>query len=435
MRRRKGTKPTASAHERLAFIEGLRGIAALYVVLTHFVSMIDPSHLDGKQSQAPEWLQKIFPFFWYGHIAVAAFIVLSGYCLQTSLFGGRDGRIHKYGKFYARRAKRILPPYYATLICSVLVSIYITQKQTTMPFTQYVPVTQENVLAHVFMIHNLSADWMYKLNGVLWSIAIEWQLYLLFPLLVWMLFKLGRFLYVALLSAAAVAALILLPDTIRYYVWYVPLFALGMAASHLAYRPNLRAGILPRLSAYTFVLAIAGLVYSCSVEANAKPGAMIPVTDTCIGVAIASLVYLGTVAPWTPFTKLFAWKPIASLGFFSYSLYLMHHPIEQILYVNRPVWANGYEMGCLYLMVVCLPIILLTCYLFSLLFELPFMATKKSRVPTQKELGSPVALPLVTNFEVAQTERAIRTEALVQATLASAEKVPNAPAPMPAAGA
>src|SRR5207253_7690819 len=100
MRRRAGRRPSNNMHERLAFIEGLRGIAALYVVFTHFGSMIDPSHLSGTKSTAPEWLQTLIHPFWYGHLAVAAFIVLSGYCLQTSLFGGRDGRIHKYGKFY-----------------------------------------------------------------------------------------------------------------------------------------------------------------------------------------------------------------------------------------------------------------------------------------------------------------------------------------------
>lgn len=421
MRRRAGRRTSNSLHERLAFIEGLRGIAALYVVLTHFGSMIDPSHLDGRPSTAPAWLQAIIHPFWYGHLAVAAFIVLSGYCLQTSLFGGRDGRIHKYGKFYARRAKRILPPYYATLVFSVLVSIYITSKQPGMPFTQYVPVTNENVLSHVFMVQNFSPDWMYKLNGVLWSISIEWQLYLLFPVLVALMFKVGRFFYIALTSAVAVALLLLVPVTMSLFVWYLPLFALGMAASHLAYRPNLRVGIVPRLAAWTFVLALAGCVYSCYLEGGIHFNYR-PLCDACIGLAIASLVYLGTVAPWTPFTKLFAWQPIAGLGFFSYSLYLMHHPILQILYVNRPAWVEGPELGAAYLMVFCLPVILLTCYLFSRIFELPFMATRKSRVPTQRELGSPVALPLVSGMAVVHTDKAIRADALVQATLAVAEK-------------
>src|SRR5512140_3551673 len=145
MRRRAGRRSSNTMHERLAFIEGLRGVAALYVVLTHFNSMVDPSHLDGSKSTTPTWLQPFLQPFIYGHLAVAAFIVLSGYCLQTSLFGGRDGRIHDYGKFFARRAKRILPPYYATLIFSIIVTIYLTSKQTVMPFTIYYPVTQENV--------------------------------------------------------------------------------------------------------------------------------------------------------------------------------------------------------------------------------------------------------------------------------------------------
>lgn len=422
--RRAGRRSSSSVHERLAFIEGLRGIAALYVVLTHFKSMADWSHLDGSKSTAPSWMQPLLHPFNYGHIAVAAFIVLSGYCLQTSLFGGRDGRIHKYGKFYARRARRILPPYYATLIFSVIVSIAITEKQPGMPFSQYVPVTTENVLAHVFMIHNFNVDWMYKLNGVLWSIAIEWQLYLLFPLLVALMFKVGRFAYVAITAAIAVLLLLYVPVALKLYVWYVPLFALGMAAAHLAYRPNLRVGTVPRLAAYVLVVAMIALAYACKIEAISKPGQMLPVTDACIGVAIAALVYLGTVAPWTPFTKLFAWKPIAGLGFFSYSFYLMHHPILQILYVHRPDWVQGTELLLAYEMLVCLPVILVSCYVFSRLFELPFMATKKSRAPTQRELGTPVALPL-RSMSVVHTEKGARAEALVHATLSSAEKAPT----------
>ncbi len=421
MRRRPGRYASGTNHERLPFIEGLRGIAALYVVLTHFGSMIDPSHLEGKKSGAPDWMQSILHPLWYGHLAVAAFIVLSGYCLQASLFGGKDGRIHQFKKFYARRARRILPPYYAALGLSVLVAMYVTSKQSAMPFSQYVPVTRENVLAHVFMVHNFRPDWMYKLNGVLWSIGIEWQLYILFPILVFLMFKVGRFFYLAITSLAAITLLILVPETLKLYVWYIPLFALGMAAAHLAYRPNLRVGIVPRLSAWVFVLASAACGYACYLEGGIKPG-LLPICDAFVGLAVAALVYLGTVAPWTPFTKLFAWKPIAGLGFFSYSLYLMHHPIEQVLYVYRPAWIQGPELGGLYLMVFCLPVILLTCYTFSRIFEMPFMATKKSRQPTPREIGAPISLPLVSGMAVVQTEKAIRAEALAQATLANVER-------------
>ncbi|HTQ08839.1 MAG TPA: acyltransferase [Fimbriimonadaceae bacterium] len=423
MRRRAGRRASSSPHERLAFIEGLRGVAALYVVFTHFGSMIDPSHLAGTRSKVPDWMQSILHPLWYGHLAVAAFIVLSGYCLQTSLFGGKDGRIHNFGKFYARRARRILPPYYATLVISVIVSIYITSKHPVMPFSQYIPVTKTNVLAHVFMAQNFQPDWMYKLNGVLWSISIEWQLYLLFPVLVWLLFKVGRFAHVIITSLVAIALLLLIPEAIKLYVWYIPLFALGMAASHLAYRPNARVGILPRLSAYVFVIAAAACGYACYLEGGVHPG-MLPICDAWIGLAVAALVYLGTVAPWTPFTKLFAWKPIADLGFFSYSLYLMHHPILQVLYFYRPAWIQGPEMLAVYMVVACLPIILVTCYTFSRLFEMPFMATKKSRAPSQREMGTPVALPLVSGMAIVQTEKAVRAEALAQSTLAAAEKAP-----------
>lgn len=421
MRRTAARKRPGSNPDKLAFIEGLRGIAALYVVFTHFGSMIDPSHLAGTRSSAPAWLQALIHPFWYGHLAVAAFIVLSGYCLQTSLFGSGSGRIKSLKKFFKRRARRILPPYYAALALSIVVAVTVTSKQAGMPFSQYVPVTRGNIAAHALMVHNLSADWMYKLNGVLWSIAIEWQLYLVFPLLVLLLFRVGRFAYVGLTSILAALVLWQVDEAAKFYVWYLPLFALGMAASHLAYRPNVRVGIVPRLAAWVFVGASAACVAAC-INPIVDKHLIIPVRDAFVGIAVASLVYLGTVAPWTPFTKLFAWQPIASLGFFSYSLYLMHHPILQVLYVYRPSWIDGPVSGGVYMLAVCLPIILVACYLFSRIFEVPFMAAKRSRVATL-EIGAPVALPLVSGLAVVHTERAARAEALAHATIANAERV------------
>jgi peptidoglycan/LPS O-acetylase OafA/YrhL len=81
------------------------------------------------------------------------------------------------------------------------------------------------------MVHNLNGDWMYKINGVMWSIAIEWQLYLIFPLLVALMFRVGRTGYLALTTAVALLVLWQVPDSTKFYVWYLPLFGLGMAAS------------------------------------------------------------------------------------------------------------------------------------------------------------------------------------------------------------
>jgi peptidoglycan/LPS O-acetylase OafA/YrhL len=388
MRRR--AAPENPTLVRLPFLEGLRGLAALYVVLSHICSMADPSRLASKPSQAPEWLQALMAPFQFGHLAVAAFIVLSGFCLQLSLFSNADGRPGPLKKWFARRAKRILPPYYGALAFSIVVALTVTAKQTGYPFQVYLPVTTENVLAHVFLIHNFSLDWMYKINGVLWSIAIEAQLYLLFPLLVASVFKVGR--WPTLLVSVAAAAMILLwvPNAPKLYPWYLPLFVLGMISAHVAYRPNLRTGTRPWISA---VVTVAGFVAAGYASSLGQP---LYVCDSLLGVGVAALCYLLTVTEEGWICKSLAYRPMVGLGAFSYSLYLMHHPIQQVVYAHRPSGVEGPEPLFWYLLLFGLPVILIGTWLFSLVFEKPFVTRRPAQKESLRNGLVPVELPLKT---------------------------------------
>lgn len=389
MRRRAPNRVAILPTERLELVEGMRGVAALYVVLSHFVNIVDPRLLEGK-STSPVWLQNLMGPFTHGHLAVAAFIVLSGFCLQISLLNGKDGRIHDLKRFFQRRAWRILPAYYACLALSVGVCIWVTQYQKGLPFTQYVPVKNDNLLAHIFMVHNLSPDWMYKINGVLWSIAIEAQLYLIFPLFVLLLFRFGRIGLIGVSSLFAFFTLSLFPVATKLYPWFVPLFCVGMAAAHFAYRPNLQVGIQPRLASVIFWVSLLGMSLTASMKS------LIP-SDIFIGIAVACLVYLGAVAPWLRLPGTFGWRPLIKLGAFSYSLYLMHHPILQVLFVNKPSWAKNDAMEMLFCLLIGLPIILLGTWLFSLAFERPFIAKKAGKRQTDRaDEYTPIGLPLRT---------------------------------------
>jgi len=387
MRLRAGKRSAHQITERLELVEGMRGVAAFYVVLSHFVNIVDPRLLEGK-STSPQWLQSLMAPFTHGHLAVAAFIVLSGFCLQLSLFNGKDGRIHDLKRFFQRRAWRILPAYYACLVVSVFVCIWVTQFQKGLPYSQYVPVTRENLVAHVLMVHNLSPDWMYKINGVLWSIAIEAQLYLVFPVFVWLLFKVGRVGMVGLGTLLAFGALTIFPVATKLYPWYMPLFCVGMVAAHFAYRPNLRVGVQPRLASVMFWLFVVGIGFTAGLKS------LIP-SDVLVGLAVACLVYLGAVAPWLRLPGTFGWRPLIKLGAFSYSLYLMHHPILQALFVHKPQWIKGDPMEMAYCLAVALPVILLGTWLFSLAFERPFIAKKAGKRHSDRiESYTPVGLPL-----------------------------------------
>jgi len=376
--------------DRLQFVEGMRGFAALFVVLSHFRSMVAPGSLNSKaNAHLQPWFKALLAPFDHSHLAVAAFIVLSGFCLQVSLFNRRDGRISDLKRFFVRRAWRILPPYYACLGLSIFVAVFLTSKQHGMPFDQYVPVTWGNVLSHVFLVHNFSPDSMYKINGVLWSIALEVQLYVAFPLLVAALFRFGRVGLLALTSGLALACLALFPTAAKLYPWFMPLFALGMVAAHFSYRPNLRVSVVPRLALFVSLFGAGLLIWSLQTRQ------MIAVGDVAVGLFVAGLIYVGSVAPGNVLTRFFASRWPVAVGGFSYSLYLMHHPILQGLYVYRPAFTHGPFAAYAYLLVIGLPVILGACYLFSRAFEQPFILSRKSQEPVLRDaIGAPVALPL-----------------------------------------
>jgi peptidoglycan/LPS O-acetylase OafA/YrhL len=386
MRQSAPRQAPAAPSERLLFIEGMRGVAALYVVLCHFCTMTDPRSFAGHASLAPVWLQNVMAPLWYGHLAVAAFIVISGFCLQMSLFDGKDGRVRSLFSFLKRRALRILPPYYACLGLSILVALTVTGSQEGMPFVQYLPVTWENVLAHLLLVHNLSPDWMYKINGVLWSISAEVQLYVIFPILVWISFKLGRWAVLLLGIAASYGILAVYPASVKLYPWYIGLFCLGIFAAHLAYRPAERVGPRPGIALLVAALGFGGCVFACIEMLS------MPIRDAGIGLAVASVLYAGTVTPWARICSVFGWKPLVWIGAFSYSLYLMHHPIQQIVYVYRPVGIEGEAAGFLFLMGVGLPLIVVGCWLFAIAFEFPFVR-RRAEDPQTRPGWIPV-LPL-----------------------------------------
>ncbi|MBN8690174.1 MAG: acyltransferase [Armatimonadetes bacterium] len=354
--------------KRLEFIEGMRGIAALYVVLQHIVTLTDPY---GKLP-LPGAIKAVMGSLLYGHFAVSAFIVLSGFCLQMALFQRGDGTLTDVESFLIRRCRRILPPYYACLAFSVLVVLTVTTKQSGMPWEQYLPLTTENLMAHVLMIHNFSRDWMYKINGVLWSISIEFQLYFLFPLICAAMVKFGILRSLICSGLIATGCLLLFPVTEKLYIWYFGLFVLGMASARWTFDQQFQGLGLRRFGFGSFGL----FLLACLSTQWTKE---LAIRDLLMGGSIAlMLVYCSKdIAGWLP--RLLSNRMLAVLGTFSYSLYLIHHPILQIVYVSRPVIMQTPLRSVGYMFSIGLLMAIACSFVFFWFFERPFLRSKSSQ--------------------------------------------------------
>lgn len=157
--------PTSNSITRLSSVhfqslDGLRGIAVLMVVLFHL------------EPDLGKWVH-------LGYTGVALFFVLSGYLITGILIDSRDA-VNYFSSFYARRALRIFPIYYATItfIFFVIPAIYPTAR---------IPPTHDRIL-YFFYLNNWTRLLREPNNipyvGHMWSLAVEEQFYWLWPFMV-----------------------------------------------------------------------------------------------------------------------------------------------------------------------------------------------------------------------------------------------------------
>ena len=189
-----------------------------------------------------------------------------------------------------------------------------------------------------------------------------------------------------------------MPGAGKTYSWFAILFVFGMMAAHFSYRPSLTIG--PKAKTGIFLSVIGALATIGIVTYNLNQGKIAAATpilissDIAFGLSTATFLYAATVAPGSLIERFFSMKLLVRIGIFSYSLYLLHHPILQIFYVNKPSVFLGSELTMVYLLVFALPTIIFVSWLFSLIFERPFV---KSRLPmgvAAKVAVSSIALPL-----------------------------------------
>jgi peptidoglycan/LPS O-acetylase OafA/YrhL len=353
---------TAEKHQtRLPGLDGVRGIAALFVVL-HHCWLLSFSRSLG--AVPPAWTS----FLALGHLAVVVFIVLSGFSLAIG--PARSGwRLGSVRRFLKRRAWRILPPYWAALAFSLVVA------WTAVPQPGAGEPTGKTVVVYGLLLQDVFGS--PSPNGAFWSIAIEAQLYLILPLMLLIRRRVGAAAVVALMLVPAVGiqVLALRVPVAAMFERFVPqmavLFAIGVVAAHAvprADRPHRsrRLGWLALAAAVPPIALIALLGVSWTLD-------HLFWVDLLCGPAIAFLIVSLASGGSGPLARVLDSRPLRTLGSFSYSLYLVHAPIVVAMcyLVVAPVVGLGVHTLIVMLTVVA-PIAVGAAWLFASVFELPF---------------------------------------------------------------
>lgn len=356
---------------------------ALYVVHHHLAAHIE------WQATDPRFPQQVLNSFKYGHYAVVVFIVLSGYCLMLPVL--RDGGTIRKGmaNFFQRRARRILPPYFAALFLSGLLGL-LAQAVTGKPVEGLSSV--RDWVAHLFLVHNLSRDTAYTINGPLWSIATEWQIYFFFPLLllpIWRRFGDVPAIFTGM--AVGLGIWLAIPTFVLACPWFIAFFALGMVAAHVNFGANAdrfknvplaKIGLALALCTYVTIRVFDDLSWH---SAPKDQGPWFIITDHIFAIVTFCFLVHGTRATLenrpSRFVRFCTLRPLLWIGAFSYSLYLIHEPL---LNVVSGVIHKMQLPGSIQYVLLCLsvfPLAIGSAYLFFLLFEKPFLrplGSKKS---------------------------------------------------------
>jgi peptidoglycan/LPS O-acetylase OafA/YrhL len=343
---------------RYDFLDGLRAILALYVVGHHAWSTVF--------DYSPQSLSDYFGVFALGHEGVCFFIIVSGFCLVLPTLRHEFKLVDGAGAFFQRRAWRILPPYYFALLFSLILVWTLIHQRTGTHWDVSLPVTWSNIASHVFLVQNLSPLDESKINHVFWSIAVEWQIYFFFPLLLWAWRNLG-----ALYTTLATIFLSLLAETalnhylhIYPYFHFLGLFAMGMLSAQVSFS-----------SSYKWVpwKLLAVIAFAAFGISTYFPR-LVNLSDVFFGCFASAGLIIATLNPAGLLHRCLDFKPLVFVGSFSYSLYLIHAPLLQVLwqYPFASLQSNPNTM-CTLLLVVGLPLIVLVAYLFYLAFERPFV--------------------------------------------------------------
>ncbi|WP_433704332.1 acyltransferase family protein [Paraburkholderia sacchari] len=174
-----------SKTDRAPSLDMIRGYAALIVVIAH-------TTVAGLYKVQPIWTYlKWTPLrvFWAGHQAVIVFFMLSGFAL-AHMFG--EARKNRYVVFAAARIIRLYPPYIGAL--AVALAIYWLLERTGhvwdkgWMYTAHPKVDAQMVVDHLKMIGSYDTT---PINPPMWSIVHEMRISLLYPVIFWLVARLG----------------------------------------------------------------------------------------------------------------------------------------------------------------------------------------------------------------------------------------------------
>ena len=305
-------------------LDGIRGVAVLLVFISHFHWILSPD----------PFLTKVTPWhfinrtFEAGFMGVDIFFVLSGFLITSLLMKDRStNQKNLFRRFYRRRALRLLPALYALLLADFFVSRW----------ENFPGDIQWRTTWHAILFLN---NWNIVNNfgeaqndlGHLWSLGIEEQFYLIWPLTIWLLAKLKipSKIMIPLILFASLVVMVhrtsLWNDGTSWIILYIRTdtrldsLLIGAMFAYAYRHYQVPSKILNSVATLSFL----GLVY---IKYVLDKSPFIFEMGWTIIALLAGFIILSVVEGVFFVQKVFTWRPLTIIGKVSYGLYLWHMPI------------------------------------------------------------------------------------------------------------
>ena len=164
---------------RFPLLDAIRGGAVLMVLIYHCLFWaVGSTHLPYRHGvrdfEAHPELTAMAPLT-FGWAGVAIFFVVSGFCIHLSFLN-----CERWGYFFWKRFWRIYPPYLAALFLFFVMDSAAGQLRDEAEF---------QLITHALLVHNFWSETHFGINPSFWSIAVEAQLYVIYPILVFFVAK------------------------------------------------------------------------------------------------------------------------------------------------------------------------------------------------------------------------------------------------------
>lgn len=373
--------------KQMDVLDGIRGYAIITVMLYHFTQQFQ--HMAQSALTSTEWIfARTFEGMWLG---VDLFFVMSGFLITNILLGtvGQDGY---YKNFYVRRFLRIFPLYYAVLLMLMVVAPMLSASlmEQTQPLRDdaiyFLTYTINWRIAYLGDFREISA-------GYMWSLAVEEQFYMVWPLIVAAFHRHLAKVCFTLVGVGLLAKIYLFnaglegPSIYAATLTHMDGLLLGAGFASL-YRKNNQK--VPLIAADIIkILALISVVGMSVLILKNGHLAFYEGLNPVVGVTAFSLIFLALLiyaleSPQQGVAySLFTIRPIMFCGKLCYGLYLLHHPIgvlvEKVLFGKLA----GYSplLSAVAVSAVSLVVSLIVAYLSFHLFEKHFLGLKRHFEP------------------------------------------------------